>query len=280
MAEDVVELANVSLPQLLEDLRGEYAQVDQLVRRSGDRDRVTPADGWGIRDTIAHLVQGEELATLAASHPDRFRSELGRLLEDLGATLQEFERWAASAVLGDLVTRWSEVRSRLLDALSSFASADRIPWVTGDMSAASFARSRLMEAWAHGLDIADAVGATREEADERLRHVVYLGVRTRGFSFRNRGLDEPTVPVLVELTAPSGRTWQHGDATASEVVRGPAVDFAAVVTQRRHPGDTTLDVDGGAAQQWMEVAQCFAGPPTDHRPAGSFVDGRWVARPS
>jgi hypothetical protein len=45
------------------------------------------------------------------------------------------------------------------------------------------------------------------------------------------------------------------------VVRGPALDFCLVVTQRRNLADTALEVEGDSAREWMSVAQAFAGPP-------------------
>ncbi len=45
------------------------------------------------------------------------------------------------------------------------------------MGSKSFLTARLMEAWAHGQDIVDAVGATREPTD-RLRHIAQLGFIT------------------------------------------------------------------------------------------------------
>ena len=46
------------------------------------------------------------------------------------------------------------------------------------MGAKSFLTARLMETWAHGIDVADALGVTREPTD-RLRHVAQLGFITR-----------------------------------------------------------------------------------------------------
>src|ERR1700721_387060 len=43
-------------------------------------------------------------------------------------------------------------------------------------------------------------------------------------------------------------------------VQGNALDFCRVVTQRRHPDDTGLVVTGPDAQQWISIAQAFAGP--------------------
>ena len=44
------------------------------------------------------------------------------------------------------------------------------------------ATARLMETWAHGQDVADALGVTRTPT-ARLRHVAHLGVRTRDFAY-------------------------------------------------------------------------------------------------
>jgi uncharacterized protein (TIGR03084 family) len=124
-----------------------------------------------------------------------------------------------------------------------------------------------METWAHGHDVADGLGVEIEPT-ARLHHVAELGVRTRPFSFAVRGLPAPETDVRVELTAPDGSTWSWGASTEC-VVRGAALDFCLVVTQRRNPRDTALEVSGDAARAWIEVAQAFAGPPTDQRPPSS-----------
>jgi uncharacterized protein (TIGR03084 family) len=54
------------------------------------------------------------------------------------------------------------------------------------MSAASMATARLMETWAHGLDVADALGVAPEPTD-RLRSIAHIGVRTRNFAFNLHG---------------------------------------------------------------------------------------------
>jgi uncharacterized protein (TIGR03084 family) len=72
--------------------------------------------------------------------------------------------------------------------------------------------------------------------------------------------------VRVELTGPDGATWAWGES-ATDTVRGPAADFCLVVTQRRNVAATALEVTGALAHEWMSIAQAFAGPPTDPRPA-------------
>jgi uncharacterized protein (TIGR03084 family) len=129
------------------------------------------------------------------------------------------------------------------------------------MGSKSFLTARLMEVWAHGQDIVDTVGAEREPTD-RLRHIAQLGFITHGWSYINRGLEAPSDPLRLELTAPSGDTWTFGPDDAPESARGPALDFCLVATQRRHIDDTGLEATPGA-RDWMLLAQAFAGPATD-----------------
>ena len=75
-------------------------------------------------------------------------------------------------------------------------------------------------------------------------------------------MDVPEGDVAVELVAPSGDTWRWGESDDGNTVTGPAEDFCLVVTQRRHVDDTELAVMGPAANEWMLIAQCFAGGPT------------------
>ena len=77
----------------------------------------------------------------------------------------------------------------------------------------------------------------------RLRHIADLGVRTRGFSFRNRGLPVPDAEPRVELIAPDGARWVWGPDDATERVEGDALDFCLVVTQRRDVTETALRGD-------------------------------------
>jgi uncharacterized protein (TIGR03084 family) len=137
------------------------------------------------------------------------------------------------------------------------------------MSAMSFATARLMETWAHGQDVADALGVEREPTD-RLRHVAHIGVHARRYSYQVRGLEVPAEEVRVELVGPNWSTWSWGDPTARNRVVGEALDFCLVVTQRRNVADTELVVEGPLAIEWMSIAQAFAGPPGVGRSPGQF----------
>jgi uncharacterized protein (TIGR03084 family) len=128
------------------------------------------------------------------------------------------------------------------------------------MNATSMATARFMETWAHGRDVAAALGVDLP-ADDRVRHVVHLGVRTRDFSYVNRGLAPPAEEFRVRLTLPGGDLLEVGPEQAAQSVTGPAYDFALLVTQRVHRTDTGLVAEGADAEEWLGLAQAFAGPP-------------------
>jgi uncharacterized protein (TIGR03084 family) len=126
-----------------------------------------------------------------------------------------------------------------------------------------------METWAHGQDVADALGIERVPTD-RLRHIAHMGVATFGWSYTNRQMKVPDTPVRVEITSPSGELWTWGPEDAQDMVRGPAEDFCLVVVQRRNVADTRLDIQGATARQWMSISQTYAGQPGAGRKPGMF----------
>ena len=260
----------MKLADLLKDLLDEQASLDEVVAslHEGDWDLPTPSPRWSVTDQIGHLRYFDRAAALAIRDPDAFSTEAGRLME---ASLVS-ETSGDDFTLGDFrslgvpgrLKRWRQGRSDLAEAVGTLGERDRVSWYGPSMGAKSFVTARLMEAWAHGTDVCDTVGAHREPT-HRLRHVAQLGYITRGWSYVNRGLTPPEGDVRVELTSPAGDLWAWGDAAAAggNAVTGSALDFCLVVTQRRHVADTGLEVTGEHATDWLSKAQAFAGPPTD-----------------
>ena len=255
-------------PGLLVDLGDEEAALDRVVAGLDEPGWATPtpADGWDVRDSIAHLGYTGELAHVALTDPDGFAARRQALLDAPDPDDERLVGPGRSMSGGAVLAWWRDGRGAVNTELAVRGPRDRIPWFAGPMSAMSFATARLMETWAHGQDVRDAFGAA-PEVSRRLRHVADLGVRARPFAYGARGGDLPDAPVRVELQGPGGERWSWGDTTADDVVRGDALDFCLVVTQRVNPADTTLEVRGGAAAEWIGIAQAFAGPPTEHRPA-------------
>ncbi len=256
---------------LLADLSEEHRALDLIVADI-DRDRwerSTPCEGWRVRDQIAHLAFFDEGATLAAMDRSRFDEEARAALADLATYEARYIERGRRLTPNALLRWWRDARERLVAALAALDDRGRMPWYGVTMSPASFTTARLMETWSHGQDVADALGVTRTNTD-RLRHVAFLGARTRANAYVAHGMTPPVEPVRIELVLPSGGAWIDGDATAANRVVGLAVDFCLVVTQRRHVADTDLRVDGPIAEQWMGIAQAFAGPPGPGRRPGQF----------
>jgi hypothetical protein len=92
------------------------------------------------------------------------------------------------------------------------------------MTPVSSVTARLMETWAHGQDILDALG-TSPVATERLRHVADLGIRAMPYSYAINDLPLPTDPIMVELISPDGAVWIWGSADAVNRIEGNAMDF-------------------------------------------------------
>ena len=161
-----------------------------------------------------------------------------------------------------LLVRWRECYEPLVEALAKQEPKTRLHWYGPTMSAKSFATARLMEVWAHGQDVWDAMRRPRS-GSHRLRAITHIGVSTFGWTFVNRKMPVPTTQPYVELQAPDGEVWTWGEPSATDWVRGSAQDFCLLVTQRRHRSDTGLQWLGDAAEQWTLLAQCFAGAPVD-----------------
>jgi len=177
---------------------------------------------------------------------------------------------AHAHLTGTEVVAWfHQNRVELLAAVRAAEPAPRVPWFNGEKSLATMLSLRLTETWAHGQDVADALGASWRPTD-RLRHVARLGHRTIGHSFAVNGRPQPTDDIRLELDAPGGDTWTFGDPDASDTVTGPAEDLCLVVTQRRHVADTKLTAVGPTATTWLTIAQIFAGAPGAGRRPGQF----------
>ncbi|MEM9466332.1 MAG: TIGR03084 family metal-binding protein [Actinomycetota bacterium] len=250
------------------DLVAEQDALDAVVAPLDDDawELVTPSPGWTVRDQIGHLAFFDMTAALAITDPSGFVDHREAFVAAAFASpdaADDLTLGAARAMTaGDLLSHWRHHRDALATAAATCAEDARIEWYGPSMGAKSFLTARLMEAWAHGQDICDTVGARRPPTD-RLRHIAQLGVITRGWTYINRGLEIPAGDVRVALTAPSGAAWVWGPDTAEGSVTGPALDFCLVTAQRRNIADVDLDVEGEIAVDWMAKAQLFAGPASD-----------------
>jgi uncharacterized protein (TIGR03084 family) len=272
---------SIDFPGLLGDLEAESAELDvRLAGLTPERWNLdTPAQGWTIADQVSHLAYFDDTATLSSADADRFRTDADELMAmdvDFASTIAARYRSCS----GDELLAWfRQARRNLLVAFGQVDPSARLPWYGRSMSAASMATARLMETWAHGQDIADALQQTVVPS-MRLRHIAHLGVLTFRFSFESRGLAVPSLSPYVALEAPDGSEWTWGDPATPFSVRGPALDFCRVVTQRRAVEDTELARIGAPAEHWLHVAQAFAGPPTLGPRPGPSLTQRVLPSPS
>ena len=258
------------MSELLDDLVAEQNYLDEAIRDTPEErwNAPSPAVGWLMRDCIAHLAEMDETAAAiaeAGASPERERREGDGLV-----TAGQLDARALS--IPELLSWWRECRAHLDAALRPLDLRDRLPWAGNTMSVRSFVTARLMEAWSHGLDALDAAGVEPVDTD-RLRNIAHIGYATREFAYRNRGLAANPQPLRVELLAPSGGTWTWGPEDTANQITGNAGDFCRVVTQRINYLDTGLDFTEGAAEEFLRVAQAFAGPPGAGRQPQHEVSG-------
>ena len=254
---------------VFDDLRAEGDELDRLVAELSDEGWATPtpAPGWSIAHQIAHLTWTDDKALLAITDAEGFAADLAEAAAKIATFVDDGAAEGAAQPPAAVLERWREGRAAVVRALRAVPPKTRIPWYGPPMSAASMATARLMETWAHGLDVADALGVKREPT-ARLRHIARLAARTRDFAYGVRGETPPTEEFRVELTSPDGELWAYGPEDAAQRVTGPAVDLCLLAAQRVHRRDTALVADGPDADHWLDIAQMFAGPPGEGRAPG------------
>lgn len=247
---------------IIADLRAESDELDALVAGLSATQWAleTPATGWTIAHQIGHLLWTDRLSLTAVTDEAGFAEALTAALTNPAGFVDDGAAELAALAPAELLDAWRRTRARLHDALRTVPDDRKLPWFGPPMSAASMATARLMETWAHGLDVADSLAVVRP-ATARLRSIAHLGVRTRDYAYTVNGLTPPTEPFYVALRAPDGDVWAWGPPDATQRVTGSAADFCALVTQRRALGDLDLTADGDDAARWLTVAQAFAGPP-------------------
>ncbi|MEV6649132.1 TIGR03084 family metal-binding protein [Streptomyces sp. NPDC051219] len=246
---------------VLDDLRSEGDELDFLVRglSPGDWARDTPATGWTVAHQIAHLAWTDTASLLAVTDADGFAGMVEKAVAAPDQFVDEGAAEGAALPPAELLSRWRAGREELQRALRAAPPGARFPWYGPPMSTASMATGRLMETWAHGQDVADALGVRRTPTG-RLRHVARIGVRARDYTYFVRGEVPPAEEFRVELTGPGGELWTYGPQDAAQRVAGSALDFCLLVTQRAHRDDVAVEAKGLDADHWLDIAQAFAGP--------------------
>jgi uncharacterized protein (TIGR03084 family) len=250
---------DADLSSLLDALEAEQTSLQAELHdlSADDWFRPTPAKGWDVRDTVAHLADIDEIAIdTCVGGP--------RPLNDFAESLASPEDTTLWGVLRgrrragrDVLAWWEDTSARERDVLGRLEPTERVPWGIG-MRTPSLVTARLMETWAHGLDVRTALGLPIVDSDA-LRHVAWLSYRALPYAFSLAGRDQPPGDLRVELTSPSGdETWTYGPAGAPNRITGPAGEFCRLFVQRMARHDArNLVAEGDGAVAALEVARAF-----------------------
>ena len=248
---------------LANDFLAESEALHALVAGLSDAEleQATAFKDWPIARVIQHLHAWNMAAEMSLKGDGSFEAYYAQLETHRigGGTMGSFEReWLKGLSGRKLVEAW---REGFVGTAARFSTADpsgRVKWAGPDMSVRSSLTARLMETWAHGQEVYDALGVVRKNGD-RIRNIVVLGNNTYGWTFKVRREAAPEPRPHLRLTAPSGEVWLYNEPREGELIEGLAEEFCQVVTQVRNIADTGLKVVGANAQNWVSKAQCFAG---------------------
>ncbi|HIF96182.1 MAG TPA: TIGR03084 family protein [Myxococcales bacterium] len=230
-----------------------------------DWERPTGFMNWTPWDVVAHLHYFDLVSQTALEGEEPFKVRRDALIRSIGKGMTNAE--IAREEFGDispanLLDRWMTTCRAMAAGLGESNPKRRLPWFGPDMGVRMFTTARYMETWAHSQEVYDLRGVKRVYND-RIKNVAAIGVRTFGWTFVNRKLEVPGAAPYLRLIAPSGEIWEWNDPSEAECVKGDAAEFCHVVTQGRNVEDTNLKVVGKVANEWMAIAQCFAGGPVD-----------------
>lgn len=248
--------------QQAEDFRAESNALFALLD-STDTDAFnepTQFKSWTINAVLQHLHFWNQMAGLQLTDEAELVTRMSAVLAHSGGMrgyeAEHFENLSGRALLN----AWHADAQTTADLFATADPKARLKWAGPDMSARSSITARLMETWAHGQEAYDHQGIIRQNED-RIQNIVVLGVNTFGWTYKTRRETPPGAMPHLRLTAPSGAIWTYGEETETDRIEGPADAFCQVVTQTRNIADTSLNVTGPVATDWMSKAQCFAGAP-------------------
>ena len=222
----------------------------------------TQFKSWTINDVLYHLHVWNIAALLSLKNENEFKEFMQNFIEAIksGSSAREYEKKLSNNTEGlDLLYLWKKTYEKVSDEFAQSDPKKRVKWAGPDMSVRSSITARHMETWAHGQEIFDQLGFERIDTD-RIKNIVVIGVNTFGWTFINRNLAVPEKMPKLSLLSPSNKLWEWNEDNEENVISGSAAEFGQVVTQVRHIDDTSLEVSGKIANEWMSIAQCFAGP--------------------
>ncbi len=231
----------------------------------------TQFKSWTINDVLYHLHVWNIAALLSLKNENEFKEFMQNFMEAIksGNSAREYEKILSDNTEGlDLLNLWKETYEKISNEFAKSDPKKRVKWAGPDMSVRSSITARHMETWAHGQEIFDQLGFERIDTD-RIKNIVVIGVNTFGWTYINRNISIPEKMPKLSLLSPSNELWEWNEDNEEDMISGSATEFSQVVTQVRNINDTSLKVSGKIANEWMSIAQCFAGPPENPPETGT-----------
>jgi uncharacterized protein (TIGR03084 family) len=245
------------MQEAVAELAAEQAELEAVLRTLDDDQWLlpTPAHGWDVRDQVSHLADTEEIAhDTASGGPRQLNKEALSFPSPEAFTESGCDKGRKMAP-SDVLEWWVTGAAKTRRVLQAADPKQRVPWGLG-MSARSFASARLMETWAHGLDVRAAVGEKPNETP-RMRTVAWLITQAvpYAFSIAKRAQPPGTLRVVLDF---EGEEWTLGPADADNTISGPAGEFCRVGVQRMKLAEATgLKAEGPLAQAALPILRAF-----------------------
>lgn len=255
-------MAMTSTHAVLDDFILEAAELRTLLISLDDAqwDLPTEAEPWRVRDQVAHLAFVFTLAAAAASDAQKF-ADMTAPAAEVGFDAAVNGALAAfnTGTPGQVLTRFDKAVGSVETALRARNPEDEVPWLVNPLPAVVLTTAGMLELFAHGQDIADAVGVDIVRTD-RVRHLVPFIHRTIPFGYQANSITPPNGDFHFAVGLPSGKTVEAGKRGATNIVCGEAVDLVLLASRRRHLDDLALHGMGPDALSYLEVAQAYRGP--------------------
>lgn len=262
MVEEGEKLAQ-ALFDPLGDLMAEQSQVDALVQDFNEDDwnrMASYCTTWKLKDVIAHIGLFDYCAAELMAGRGSNVAEVSHAFTD---TDEHFHVLRCQKMTGaEILSWWREQRTIMNEAFIAGGPKGRVLWAAGipPMSNRSLVSARLMELWAHSVDIYDALGIEPVVKD-RIVSTLFLSWQGRRNMYNVNGLTfDSEIPMYLELILPSGEIWAKGEPASPNYIRGSARDWALVAIRRRNWMDTNLEVVGDEARIYANIVQTYAGP--------------------
>jgi uncharacterized protein (TIGR03084 family) len=264
-----------TLTEVVADLAEEQRILDELLAGLSEEQWSTPtlAEGWDIRDTVGHLADTDDMMFASTTgESDSNLADLADRLEVPGEIseragdvspedrVDEFTAWQVARVRKipplEVYAWWRSASARNRDQIASYDPSKKYAWGGNQLSPLSLASARLMETWAHSLDIHGGLGRDLPDTD-RLRHIAHLGLRALPYAFNLVGATPPGA-VRMELKSPTGDKWRLGPDDAPTVIRGSAGDWCRLVARRDRDGSAArLQAEGPDAANVIKHGRAF-----------------------